>query len=144
MVGVIRGVIGGCLLIGATPALCQDPLPPPSRLEFFEPTIREHSLAAECYGGGSAALTWRFDGKGAILQAFEFDGHPLAVHQLEKMQGWMSEIGGDVLVVMACGHHAATLSIVSSQLAGTSGAPGIRVELRNGELSEVARYNFDK
>jgi hypothetical protein len=30
------------------------------------------------------------------------------------MQRWMSEIGGDVLIIITCGHHAATLALVSS------------------------------
>lgn len=132
-------------MLAAGSANCQVPAPrPPDLLEFFEPTARQHSLSAQCHGGGSASLAWDFDGKSATLRTFMFDGRSLAAQQLAQMQTWMSEIDSDVLILFECGDHKAVLIILDGQLAGTGRGRAIRVHLNGGVLSEVTRYNFDR
>jgi hypothetical protein len=127
----------------AAPALGQGtPPPPPRYAEFFHPTAREHSVSGTC-PGGTAAMVWTFDGQSAHLRDFSIGGRTVDQAQLDRLQGWMSEIGGDVLVDLECGGESAGLRLISAQFAGTAQARAIMIFYLDGQFSEFARYNFD-
>lgn len=142
----LRGLIGATLFLGAMPAGSQAPPPPPKAVEFFNPTLREHSVEAEC-GEGSASVAWTFDGQNATLRTFTLGGRSLSASQLAQIQTWMSEIGGDILIDLECNGDAsgvaAGMRLINAQFAGSPMARMIRADLVDGALSEFARYNFD-
>lgn len=143
---VLRGLIGTALFLEPVSAVSQSPLPPPRAVEFFNPTMREHSVSAEC-GKGSASVVWTFDGQNATLRTFTLGGRSLSPPQLVRIQTWMSEIGGDILIDIECNGDAsgvaAGMRLINAQSAGSGMARMIRGHLIDGALSEFARYNFD-
>lgn len=147
MLAVFRSLIGTALFLGALPAVSQSaPPPPPAAVEFFNPTMREHSLAAEC-SEGSALVAWSFDGQNATLRTFTLGGRSLSPLQLAQIQTWFSEIGGDILIDLECNGDAsgvaAGMRLMNAQSAGSAVTRMIRADLVDGALSEFARYNFD-
>ncbi|NJC32983.1 hypothetical protein GGR88_000457 [Sphingomonas jejuensis] len=137
-----KGAWSFALLLRAAPAAAQTPPPLLAPLEFFQPTPREHSVSAKC-GTDSVVLTWAFDGEGTTLLSLNYAGRTFPTEQLDQMQAWIGEIGGDVLIDVECAVGAASFRIIEAQAAGTRMARQIQVHWSEHELYEFARYNFD-
>ena len=84
------------------------PPPPPLYAEFFSPTVREHIVSATC-DGGAASMSWTFDGQSVHLRAFAIGGRTVDKTQMDQLQAWMSQIGGDVFADIECGGDSAAL-----------------------------------
>lgn len=142
-----RGTFGAALFLSAVPVASQlVPPPPPRFVEFFGPTLRKHSVDAEC-GEGSASVNWTFDGHSATLRTFTLGGRSVSPQQFSQIQDWMIELGGDVLIDLECAADgeriAASIRLMNAQSAGSGVTRMIRAHIIDGALIEFARYHFD-
>jgi hypothetical protein len=126
----------------ASSSIATSPPPPPKNgIEIFNPTYRDHKVAATC-GGTTAIIEWRYKGTHAELTKFALGKDVASKAELKMANALISEIDGDVFSWIECSKSGAIISFIQAQFAGTAKAKQIKLNFVDRHFSLIRKYNF--
>jgi hypothetical protein len=117
------------------------PAPPIREYEFFGPTRRTHSLLTEC-GMNKTAIGWTFNEAGVKFTKFQFHEREENEKDLNQLNSWVSELRGDIFVIVSCGNYGVNVAMAETSHAGVRPVRQIRTMFDGERFKLVSRVNF--
>ncbi len=119
------------------------PSPPVTGREFFNETYLSHSMKAECLGV-TAQLDWKYRGERPVITSLSFRGMPAPAAEIERMNGWISDIAGDMTVFMQCDHNDVQFDFVPANTIAREKMILIRIVWTGEEAKFVRKISWDR
>lgn len=117
------------------------PPPPPAYHEFLGRTFLTHQQNAQC-NGSTLAISWQYTGRDAEVTSLIHNGREGAAGEISQINEWLSGIGGDVFILVACGSAGANLVFTQSSNPTTSPRKLIWVDWIDGKATLKLKRGF--